>query len=87
MDKDGVEYVFDGRGNLSGGGTLTVTADGVTSYGYKITSNGVDVYDGDVKMGEIKEAVDCYDEFIALAPNDPNRFIFKYKILKNKLFQ
>ena len=37
-----------------------------------------------LKMGEIKEAVDCYDEFIALAPNDPNRFIFKYKILKNK---
>lgn len=37
-----------------------------------------------LKMGEIKEAVDCYDEFVALAPNDPNRFIFKYKILKNK---
>lgn len=37
-----------------------------------------------LKMGELKEAVDCYDEFIALAPNDPNRFIFKYKILKNK---
>ena len=60
VDKNGVEYVFDGRGNLSGGGTLTVTADGVTSYGYKITSNGVDVYDGDVKMGEIKEEGSVY---------------------------
>ena len=37
-----------------------------------------------LKMDELKEAVDCYDEFVALAPNDPNRFIFKYKILKNK---
>ena len=37
-----------------------------------------------LKEGRLKEAVDCYDEFVALAPKDPNRFIFKYKILKAK---
>ena len=37
-----------------------------------------------LKMNEVKEAMDCYEEFVALAPNDPNRFIFKYKILKSK---
>jgi len=37
-----------------------------------------------LKMGDLKEAMDCYEEFTALAPKDPNRFIFKYKILKEK---
>ncbi|MBQ2922173.1 MAG: hypothetical protein IJE60_03630 [Tyzzerella sp.] len=37
-----------------------------------------------LKLNEVKEAMDCYEEFIALAPNDPNRFVFKYKILKSK---
>jgi len=37
-----------------------------------------------LKMGEIKEAMDCYEEFTALAPKDPNGFIFKYKLLKAK---
>ena len=37
-----------------------------------------------LKMGETKEAMDCYDEFVALAPKDTNRFVFKYKILKSK---
>ena len=37
-----------------------------------------------LKLGEVKEAMDCYEEFIELAPNDPNRFVFKYKILKSK---
>ena len=37
-----------------------------------------------LKMNEIKEAIDCYDEFVKLAPNDPNRFILKYKILKSQ---
>lgn len=37
-----------------------------------------------LKLGEIKEASDCYDEFIAIAPRDPNQYIFKYKILKAK---
>lgn len=35
-----------------------------------------------LKLGEVKEAMDCYDEFIGVAPKDPNRFILKYKILK-----
>ncbi|MBP3462326.1 MAG: tetratricopeptide repeat protein, partial [Tyzzerella sp.] len=25
-----------------------------------------------LKMGELKEAMDCYEEFMALAPKDPN---------------
>ena len=37
-----------------------------------------------LKQGELKEAMDCYDEFVAVAPKDPNRFVFKYKILKSK---
>ena len=37
-----------------------------------------------LKLNEVKEAMDCYEEFVALAPNDPNRFVFKYKILKSK---
>lgn len=37
-----------------------------------------------LKMGELKEAMDCYEEFVALAPKDPNSFIFKYKLLKAK---
>lgn len=37
-----------------------------------------------LKLDEMKEAMDCYDEFIALAPKDPNQYIFKYKILKSQ---
>lgn len=37
-----------------------------------------------LKMGDLKEAMDCYEEFTALAPKDPNGFIFKYKLLKAK---
>lgn len=37
-----------------------------------------------LQLGQVKEASDCYDEFVALAPKDPNRFIFKYKLLKSK---
>ena len=37
-----------------------------------------------LKMNEVKEAMDCYEEFVALAPNDPNRFVLKYKILKTQ---
>ena len=37
-----------------------------------------------LKQGEVAEAMDCYEEFNKLAPNDPNRFVFKYKILKSK---
>lgn len=35
-----------------------------------------------LKMGDAKEAMDCYEEFLAIAPNDPNQYILKYKILK-----
>ena len=37
-----------------------------------------------LKLGQLKEASDCYEEFIELAPKDPNRFVLKYKILKAK---
>ena len=35
-----------------------------------------------LKIGDIEEASDCYEEFVKLAPKDPNQFILKYKILK-----
>lgn len=35
-----------------------------------------------LKLGDMKEAMDCYEEFVALAPKDPNQYVFKYKILK-----
>ncbi len=37
-----------------------------------------------LKLGEVKEALDCYEEFMELAPTDPNGYIFKYKILKSQ---
>lgn len=35
-----------------------------------------------LKMGDVKEAMDCYEEFVAIAPKDPNQYVLKYKILK-----
>ena len=35
-----------------------------------------------LKMNDINEAADCYEEFVQLAPKDPNQFILKYKILR-----
>ena len=35
-----------------------------------------------LKLGDVKEAMDCYEEFVAVAPKDPNQYVFKYKILK-----
>ncbi len=32
-----------------------------------------------LKLGEFKEASDCYEEFVNVAPKDPNRFVLKYK--------
>ena len=37
-----------------------------------------------VKLHDLQEAEDCYEEFIKVAPKDPNRYILKYKILKAK---
>lgn len=37
-----------------------------------------------VKMGKYTEAENCYDEFVSLAPKDPNRYILKYRILQAK---
>ena len=35
-----------------------------------------------LRLGETEEALDCYDEFVSMAPKDPNQYILKYKILK-----
>ncbi|MGL6199342.1 MAG: hypothetical protein ACRC3H_10465 [Lachnospiraceae bacterium] len=35
-----------------------------------------------LKMDDIDEATDCYEEFVKLAPKDPNQFILRYKILR-----
>lgn len=35
-----------------------------------------------LKLGEPSEAMDCYEEFVAVAPKDPNQYILRYKILK-----
>ena len=35
-----------------------------------------------LKMGDIGEAMDCYDEFIVVAPKDANQYILRFKILR-----
>lgn len=35
-----------------------------------------------LKINDIEEASDCYEEFVKIAPKDPNQYILKYKILK-----
>lgn len=35
-----------------------------------------------LKSGEIDDATDCYEEFMNIAPKDPNQYILRYKILK-----
>ena len=37
-----------------------------------------------LKLGDVKEAMDCYEEFTAVAPKDPNQYVLKYKILKSQ---
>ena len=37
-----------------------------------------------LKMNDIRESVDCYEEFVAMAPKDPNQYILRYKILKRQ---
>ena len=35
-----------------------------------------------LKTGNVDEAIDFYDEFVQLAPKDPNQYILRYKILR-----
>ena len=35
-----------------------------------------------LRLNDVDEASDCYEEFVKLAPKDPNQYILKYKILK-----
>ena len=37
-----------------------------------------------LKLNDVREATDCYEEFIAMAPKDPNQYILRYKILKSQ---
>ncbi len=34
-----------------------------------------------LKLGDVEEASDCYDEFVKTAPKDPNQYILRYLIL------
>ena len=55
IDADNVIYDFDGKGNLTAGGTLLVkNGDAESKYGYKVTENGADVYDlNNQKVAEV----------------------------------
>ncbi|MDR1018038.1 MAG: hypothetical protein LBM02_04985 [Lachnospiraceae bacterium] len=35
-----------------------------------------------LRLGEVAEASDCYEEFIKIAPRDSNQYILKYRILR-----
>ena len=35
-----------------------------------------------VKTGNVDEAIDYYDDFIQIAPKDPNQYILRYQILR-----
>ena len=35
-----------------------------------------------LKLKDTEEASDCYEEFVKLAPRDPNQYILKYRVLK-----
>ena len=35
-----------------------------------------------IKMNDLDAAMDCYEEFVRMAPKDPNQYILRYKILK-----
>ena len=52
--------------------------------GYAVSSTHLDVYkrqsELSVKLGEIDQAIDYFQEFVQLAPNDTDRFILKYRI-------
>ena len=37
-----------------------------------------------LKIKDIREATDCYEEFVKLAPKDPNQYILKYTILRTQ---
>ena len=37
-----------------------------------------------LKLGDTGEAQDCYEEYVNLAPKDPNQYVLRYKIQKAK---
>lgn len=38
-----------------------------------------------LKLNDVREATDWLEEFIAMAPKDPNQYILRYKILKSQM--
>lgn len=37
-----------------------------------------------LKLDDVKEATACYEEFVEMAPKDPNQYILRYKILREQ---
>lgn len=37
-----------------------------------------------IKIGSLEEAIDYYDEFVQVAPKDPNQYILKYRLLRSR---
>ena len=37
-----------------------------------------------IKVGNLEEAIDYYDEFVQAAPKDPNQYILKYRLLRSR---
>jgi hypothetical protein len=37
-----------------------------------------------LRIHDVDEATECYEEFVKLTPKDPNQYIMKYRILKEK---
>ncbi len=71
IDNDGVIYDFDGKGNLTGGGKLTITSgETETVYGYTITDSGADVYNTD-------------KEKVATVALNANETAYVYKAIEN----
>jgi len=75
-DSQGATYKFDGYGNLSNGGKLTVTtADGEEAeYGYKIDGTGADVYLNGELYATIQRGENSY--LYTAGQNTTNLFIY-----------
>lgn len=77
LDGSGVRYTFDGRGNLSAGGTVTVSGGGSnTAYGYKIVGENMDLYqDGEI-IGSMKPSADGKVYVFAVEGAEPARLTY-----------
>jgi len=69
VDKDGNRYLFDGKSNLTSGGTLTVNG---AVYGYRQIDGAYSVYENDVIIGSIVATQSAY----TLTLNDTPRQLY-----------